>query len=173
MDEDAFDSIMDIENDFYTDGYNSGLSDGKQSGLIEGKLFGIEKGYEKALEMGRLQGRAIVWTGRISKEDHQGQKSPKESETEEALSLRDVFSHLKSLPDNGRLQKHVEALLNGTEGTSISTDNSDDAVAAFEEQFAKASAKAKIIATIVGEPINQAHDEKRGIEDADGLTARH
>src|SRR5271163_3634496 len=68
MDDDVLDDLLSPEENFYRDGYELGQADGTHAGHVEGKLFGIEKGYEKALEMGRLAGRAAVWTIRAGKD---------------------------------------------------------------------------------------------------------
>ena len=69
MSTDPFDDLLDLENEYYQEGYDAGVADSTYAGMIEGKVFGIEKGYEKALELGKLQGRARVWQRRSERRD--------------------------------------------------------------------------------------------------------
>ncbi len=79
---------------------------------------------------------------------------------------------LPHLPDNTRLRKHVDSLQSASDGITVAKDNSDEAVTDFDDRIAKASAKAKVIANIVGESLNPAAVTNVGIEDATGLQAR-
>ena len=66
MDDDPFDSILQLEDTIYRDAYATGQQDGARAGFLEGSLFGLEKGFNKGLEMGLLHGRAIVWANRLN-----------------------------------------------------------------------------------------------------------
>jgi len=180
---DPFDELLEIENDYYKEGYDAGVTDSTYAGLVEGKVFGIEKGYEKALELGRHRGRALVWQHRLrvpTSDDgvHQVVTSspsavPPASTLSDAETVRQVESLiLPRLPTNARLQKHVEALLVAADPITAAKDNSDDAVTDFDERIAKAGAKAKVIANIIGEAFNPASTGNTGIEDSTGLNAR-
>lgn len=166
---DPFDELLGLEDNFYKEGYEAGLADGEYAGLVEGKTFGIEKGYEKALELGKLHGRGMVWQMR-------SQGAPDASAMKSQTDGSAVVAQLSDskLPKNSRLVKHVEALLTSTDGKSIATDNSDDAVTEFDERIAKAQAKAKVIAAIVGEPlaVEVSTSANTGIEESKGLNAR-
>jgi len=178
---DPFDNLLELENDFYRQGYDAGIADSAYAGMIEGKVFGIEKGSEKALALGKLRGRALVWQGRMpgSKTVSTGKElasppaSTSHKESASAQSLDEVLHSLGPLPDNARLRKHVEALLAATDGEAISRDNTDEAVSEFDDRITRARAKAKVIANIVGEPFNPTPSTNSGIEDATGLQARH
>lgn len=165
---DLFDDLLSLEDKFYQEGYDAGLADGKHAGLVEGKVFGIEKGYEKALELGRINGRALVWQMR------QAQTVDKPEPTDRDESLLASLGHSK-LPRNTRLAKHIEGLLSLTDDKDLATDNSDEAVTEFDESLAKAQAKAKVIAAIVGEPLrlDVSSAAGSGIEESLGLNARH
>lgn len=174
MEGDPFDGLLDIEQEFYQEGYNAGLADGEHAGLVEGKVFGIEKGYEKALELARLQGRAIVWKRRSEEAS-----ALQSSATSTAVSSDKVqllrYLEGSTLPKNGRLIKHIEGLLSVTDTKTVPIDNSDESVTEFDDKIAKAQAKAKVIAAIVGETLKPetALNSQTGIEDAEGLNARH
>ncbi|KAK4158548.1 protein ORAOV1 [Chaetomidium leptoderma] len=64
-DQDPFDSLLTLEDQFYTKGYNEGTADGLVAGRTEGRLLGLERGFQKFVESGRLQGRAVVWANRL------------------------------------------------------------------------------------------------------------
>lgn len=167
--EDGLEDLLELETGFYDEGYQAGVEDGTQAGLIEGKLFGIQKGYEKALEMGKLRGRAMVWQSRVS-EQPQGVQTNNEDERE----MDDVAANLPRFEHNERLRKHVEALLHLVDGEGLDSSNSDEAVAAFDELMIKARSKAKVISNISGEALElpATAGTATGIEDAHGLSAR-
>ena len=185
MAEDPLDSLLGLEEDFYQEGYDLGTADGAHAGLIEGKLFGVEKGYEKALALGRLHGRAVVWQMRCIEEteDNSAASRPSSRATSSAkdgngLSVTD----LPKIKANPRLRKHMDGLATLTNSSAISPHNDDQAVAEFDERLARAHAKAKLITSIIGEKLNSEDEfERRGdgttttssIEDTDNMVARH
>ncbi|RYO96796.1 hypothetical protein DL764_007396 [Monosporascus ibericus] len=67
MTSDIFDDVLNLEEQYYREGYENGYRDGAEAGSIEGRSVGLKQGYEKFLEAGRLQGRALVWANRIPK----------------------------------------------------------------------------------------------------------
>ena len=178
------DDLLNLEENYYQEGYALGEADGTHAGLVEGKLFGVEKGFEKAMNMGRLSGKAEVWQRRFRatttspsrpapmSSSSKQEISPEQMRTGPALSV----NGLPPLAANTRLGKHIENLLSTTNSTSLSNTNSDEAVAEFDERLAKAIAKAKVISNIIGEPlhgedvVNQGH---RSIEESGSLSARH
>lgn len=176
MTTDPFDDLLSLEDQFYQEGYSAGLADGEYAGMVEGKVFGIEKGYERAFELARLHGRALVWQARFqpstpsSKAGQSGEDSPDHVKAP-LLSL----SSEAGLPKNNRLTKHIDGLLAATEATLLSANNSDEAVTEFDQRISKAQAKAKVIAAIVSEPLNLEVVESgsTGIEESRGLNARH
>ncbi|MBA7489879.1 hypothetical protein ES702_00413 [subsurface metagenome] len=174
MSDDPFDGLLDLEQEFYQEGYDAGLADGQHAGFVEGKVFGMEKGYEKALELGRLHGRALIWQTR-SQQAMSAQSAF--SSIPASTNTSQLLSHLdhSTLPKNSRLNKHIEGLLSATDTESIAIDNSDEAVTEFDDRIAKAQAKAKVIAAIVNEPLKPETGTSTniGIEDAQGLNARH
>ncbi|QSZ31726.1 hypothetical protein DSL72_001293 [Monilinia vaccinii-corymbosi] len=154
---DPFEDILNLEEEFYSTGYNQGLSDGIASGRIEGRTFGLEKGFEKYVEMGRLHGKSIVWANRIP--SLQKPKIPtvsnsevkRESQEKEGSGESSHDSKLPELSKNERLAKHVNAFYALAEADSLSTENSEEAVGDFDDRFQRAVAKAKIIEKMVGE----------------------
>jgi len=183
MTTDPFDDLLDLENDYYKEGYDAGVADSAYAGMIEGKVFGIEKGYEKALELGKLHGRALVWEGRFPQSKLRDPVDPVETEKtcadsaimiqpSEAQRLREILQNLAPVPENGRLRRHLEALFTMSDGGTVARDNSDHAVTEFDDRIARANAKAKVIANIVGESLKPTSRTNVGIEDATGLHAR-
>ncbi|KAI7215734.1 hypothetical protein KC333_g5273 [Hortaea werneckii] len=138
---DPFDSLLNLEDQYFTEGYSLGVSDGTRAGRIEGRIFGLEKGYEKALEMGRLGGKARIWQTRLQTptNDHQTQDHSQ------------MATRMKPLKGSERLRKHVERLVELTEPESLETKNEEEAVNEFDERLAGAKAKTTLISKIVGE----------------------
>lgn len=56
-----FDSLLDLESQFYSSGFNSGLPHGQLHGLFEGRELGREKSWELWEEIGYYQGVARLW----------------------------------------------------------------------------------------------------------------
>ncbi len=167
---DPFDDLLELENGFYKEGDEAGVADSAYAGLIEGKVFGIEKGFEKALELGRLQGRAMVWSERLSKVQNNSSERPV---SQDGSSMNPLQRDLPALPENARLRKHIESLLSLTNPDTMPKDNSDVSVAEFDDRITKSKAKAKMISTMVGESVNPGQPALSGIEDSTGLSARH
>lgn len=167
---DGLDDLMELETGFYDEGYKAGVEDGTKAGLIEGKVFGIQKGYEKALEMGKLRGRAMVWNSRLSEAPQSVQAN-----RDDKNDMTDVATSLPRFENKDRLKRHVEALLQLVNGEGLDFSNSDEAVAAFDELMIKARNKSKVISNITGEVLDLpvTTGTAAGIEDAHGLSARH
>ncbi|KAH0563480.1 hypothetical protein GP486_001946 [Trichoglossum hirsutum] len=158
--EDPFVGLLNLEDNFYREGHSEGASDGAQAGLLEGRAFGLQKGFEKYLAMGRLHGRAVVWAGRLQK--HQKflpegtAASNGESNRQEAGIAHSQLSfpqhpHLRDLPENPRLEKHIMTLFALTEPATLSTQNTEDSVSDFDDRLKRALAKVKIIEKLIGE----------------------
>ncbi|KAI6896353.1 hypothetical protein KC318_g11609 [Hortaea werneckii] len=154
---DPFDSLLNLEDQYFTEGYSLGVSDGTRAGRIEGRIFGLEKGYEKALEMGRLGGKAQIWQTRLqSPTDHQTQD---QSQT---------ATRIKPLKGSERLRKHVERLVELTEPQSLETKNEEEAVNEFDERLAGAKAKTTLISKIVGESSSSSASSDGGVVSSPG-----
>ena len=162
--EDPFDSILHYENSIYHEAYALGQRDGTRAGLIEGRLFGLEKGFDKFLEMGRLHGRALVWASRLpskaslqtagrdgAHDDDNNEKGQTAPPVNGADSDAEPAKMLPPLRVHGRLEKHIQALLELTDPARLATANDDEAVAAFDARFQRAVHKARIVGRIVGE----------------------
>ncbi len=176
MASDPFDDLLDLENDYYQEGYDAGVADSTYAGMLEGKVFGIEKGYEKALELGKLHGRALIWQapsqpGKIGESTSASGDS--QSLARDSSRLGDIIRNRVQPLESGRLQRHIEGLYTASANSIIAKDNSDQSVTEFDDRIAKAKAKAKVIANITGESLDPTSTINTGIEDATGLQARH
>ncbi|KAK5688729.1 hypothetical protein LTS10_000707 [Elasticomyces elasticus] len=134
---DPFATLLNLEDQYYTEGYNLGVTDGSLAGRIEGRLFGLEKGFSKFTEMGRMNGRAAVWKAR-SRPNPQTQGD-------------DTVVNFVPLSASDRLRKHITRLTELTDPDSLETKNTEDAVDEAEERLAGAKSKFTLIARIVGE----------------------
>jgi len=177
MEDDPFESVLDLEETYYQEGYDLGVADGSRAGRIEGRVFGIEKGFEKFAAMGMLHGRAAVWASRLARKKEQGKDNerkatiaqdevtpssleaspknlmPTSSEGAALVSAEDgvVASGLPPLAVNPRLERHIQTLFALVEPDTFSTENTEESVADFDDRLKRAGAKAKVIERIVGE----------------------
>ena len=192
MEDDLFDSLLDLEEQYYNEGFQLGTADGTRAGHVEGRLFGLEKGFEKYLEMGRLQGRSVVWTDRlpisqVGGTDVEDPENPGRTANNVISSVPEPINgticigentvsgpeatgncRLPQLPRNARLVKHINALQALTEPESLSVQNSEDSVSDFDDRLKRAQGKAKIIEKLVGE--EQKHELVDGIHSRSGGT---
>jgi hypothetical protein len=136
--DDPFDSLLTLEDTLYTSAYDQGVADGARAGRVEGRIFGLEKGFEKFAELGELHGRSVVWGGRISAFASASSGSSSENK-------------LPDLPSNSRMHNNVSLLHSLTDLETFSIENTEEAVADFDDRFKRAGAKAKVIERIVGE----------------------
>ena len=175
MEDDPFDSVLDLEETYYQEGYDLGVADGSRAGRIEGRVFGIEKGFEKFAAMGMLHGRAAVWASRLPRKKEQGKDNEKKAtitqdevtsssleaspnnliptSSEALVPAGDgvVASGLPPLAVNPRLERHIQTLFALVEPDTFSTENTEESVADFDDRLKRAGAKAKVIERIVGE----------------------
>lgn len=165
MPDDILDSLLNLEENSYREGFEEGKTDGDKAGYKEGLVFGIEKGYEKTLEMGKLHGRAVMLnacltdpvpapgfpTGLASAGTDAA--APSESRRNIGETTSAVYN-LPLIPSTTRLKKHIETLLKLTDVRTISVENSDEAVSEFDDRLRKAVAKSKVIDKLIAEPYN-------------------
>jgi hypothetical protein len=145
---DPFDEVLDLEDQFFREGYKKGHEDGVKAGRTEGRALGLENGFQKFLEAGRLQGRAIVWGSRL----HTNQSSDEVSTSPgEASASGQRRQRLRGLSSSAKLQKNITALYSLVESDTLSTENSDEAVADFDDRLRRAQGKARVVAKAVGE----------------------
>lgn len=186
MEPDPFDDLLGLEDEFYNEGYQLGALDGAKAGRIEGRIFGLEKGFEKYIENGKLHGKSLIWTSRLSKPAVSGEPQRTVSAAMSLMSNQKPPMVLPVLPSNSRLEKHVRVLYALTEQASLATENSEDAVTDFDDRFKRAMGKIKIIEKLIGavnlstsgqpQTSNTSKNDSGGagnIEDVNILKARH
>ncbi|CZT17377.1 uncharacterized protein RCC_03211 [Ramularia collo-cygni] len=132
---DLFPEILNLEDQFFQEGYVLGVADGQKSGRIEGRIFGLEKGFSKAIEMGRLNGKACVWEARTNCVSDEGSEGVM----------------LTPLNGNERLKKHIQRLVTLSDPEGLSLENGEEEVSEFDDRLKDAKAKAVIVERIVGE----------------------
>ncbi|KAL1842153.1 hypothetical protein VTJ49DRAFT_5926 [Mycothermus thermophilus] len=164
--DDPFDTLLTLEDQYYTAGYNEGLADGEAAGRSEGRQLGLERGFQRFAESGLLRGRAIVWANRLRQQQQQQQQrqqavpsSEKQGGGSGQLRLgeeqrgeqQQQVCRLPPLPDNPRLARHVSVLHALVDTDTLSTENTDEAVDEFDDRLRRARGRVKIIERIVGE----------------------
>ncbi|KKY30868.1 hypothetical protein UCDDA912_g09182 [Diaporthe ampelina] len=143
---DVFDSLLNLEEEFYSEGYEQGVADGERAGRVEGRAFGIEKGFEKFIEAGRLQGKSIVWANRLA----QAQPRPRRAATSPSAGNKQQMLPILS-GGGARLEKNIVTLHALVEPDTLSTENADDAVNDFDDRVKRAQGKARVIERHIGE----------------------
>jgi hypothetical protein len=158
--DDPFDSLLTLEDTLYTTAYTSGVSAGSRAGRIEGRVFGLEQGFEKFAALGELHGRSVVWGARALT------TPTSKAETGNEESKIPTFH-----PTSTRLVNNITLLHSLTDPETFSTENTEEAVADFDDRVRRAGAKAKVVERIVGENkmmVEGAKSPKRGNEDDKG-----
>lgn len=189
------DSLLELEEKFYKEGYDLGLSDGAQAGYTEGSVFAVEKGFDKLLELGRLYGKALVWAQRLADSiPPRNQTGETEDSTgttfgDNRSGVSDEFviepalcQGMPGLPEGSRLAKNIQTLLSLLDPATLSLENTEDAISETEDKLKTASLKAKLIQRALGERDDIPHsgrdaqmqgDGSGSIEDISSLSIRH
>ncbi|KAJ5689748.1 hypothetical protein N7462_004140 [Penicillium macrosclerotiorum] len=191
MDSNLLDSLLDLEEQFYQEGYSLGAADGAQSGYTEGSVFAVEKGFEKFVEMGRLYGKALVWAQRLSdtipSEDASPQPLTQSPTSADVIPVDpSICREMLSLPAHStRLTRNLSTLLELVDPASLDMSNTEEAVNDVDERLKGAAVKAKLIQRAMGESEealgarsstkeNQKPGDGTGsIEDISSLSIRH
>jgi hypothetical protein len=144
--ESLLDSLLDLEEQFYQEGYDLGTADGTEAGYTEGSVFAVEKGFEKFVEMGRLYGKALVWAQRLTKVSHD------QSTSESDILGPSACREMPTLPaHSARLTRNLQTLLELVDPASLDMSNTEDAVNDADERLKGAAMKAKLIQRAMGE----------------------
>ncbi|KAL1967521.1 hypothetical protein VTN77DRAFT_3036 [Rasamsonia byssochlamydoides] len=165
MESDLLDSLLELEEKFYKEGYDLGLSDGAQAGYTEGSVFAVEKGFDKLLELGRLYGKALVWTQRLAdsnipprNQTGQPEKGIETTFGDNQSVIPDDFlvepalcQGMPTLPEGARLTKNIQTLPSLVDPATLSLENTEDAISEIEDRLKAASLKAKLIQRALGE----------------------
>ena len=175
-DNDPFDVLLTLEDQFHTQGYQAGHADGLRQSRLSARLFGIEKGYAKFLEIGRLAATARIWHVRLQIPV----KPPSPTIEDGGVEKREGLAPLlptSSEQTRARLMKHIDALVALTDPATLSYENTDEAVSETDERLKRARAKVLVIRRMIGEhgggdePLHKDADaEERETEIVDALT---
>ncbi|KAI0875423.1 DUF1715-domain-containing protein [Hypoxylon argillaceum] len=172
---DPFDDLLNLEEQYYKEGYEEGFRDGAEAGRVEGYSLGLQKGFEKFIEAGRLQSKAVVWANRIPKyqqrrqqsqqsqpqpqytlsktqmQDSPGKLADEDDDSKEGVDPSRNDTQLPLIHSNSRLEKNLEMLYGLVEPGTLSTNNDDEAVNDFDSRMKGANGKLRIIERAVGE----------------------
>ncbi|KAJ5112997.1 hypothetical protein N7456_001531 [Penicillium angulare] len=189
MDSNILDSLLDLEEQFYNEGYKLGVADGAEAGYTEGSVFAVENGFEKFVEMGRLYGKALVWAQRLgeSKPDETTGLTPHQVKQKDTLSLDpSICNAMPKIPAHStRLTRNLATLLELVDPATLDMSNTEDAVNDVDERLRGAAVKAKLIQRAMGEseePLSarstakdftKPGDGTGSIEDISSLSVRH
>lgn len=142
--DDPFDSLLNLESTYESQGYADGLRDGKAQAHVSAKLFGIEKGFEKYVVMSRLRWRAerlaVEYAVPVNSILPTGPADEGSESTDVGLGGAGGGQKPPS-----RLQKHVATLLALTSVKTLDYNNTDAAIGDFDERLKRALAKVKVI----------------------------
>jgi hypothetical protein len=155
--DDPFDSLLTLEDTLYTSAYDSGVSAGSRAGRIEGRVFGLESGFEKFVALGELHGRSVIWGARAlapttTSTSTTAVKSVTLAKSESGEVEKDEEINIPTFhPTSTRLINNITLLHSLTDPETFSTENTEEAVADFDDRVRRAGAKAKVVERIVGE----------------------
>ncbi|KAL2872211.1 Yae1 family protein [Aspergillus lucknowensis] len=197
MDNNLLESLLDLEEDFYKEGYDLGAADGAEAGYTEGSVFAVEKGFEKFVELGRLYGKALVWAQRLVDVDSAknggandisfSSCGPTDESIEEGTTSLgpSTCKRMVNFPHSSRLAKNLDTLLELVDPASLPMQNTEEAVTDADERLKGATIKVKLIQRALGEceDGSDIHPDARGtqqsgdgtgsIEDISSLKIRH
>lgn len=190
MDSDLLDDLLDLEEQFYKEGFDLGVADGAEAGYTEGSVFAVEKGFEKFVEMGRLYGKALVWAQRLAEpHPHETSEQPKGHLATETSTISldpSICKTMSSLPSHSsRLMRNLQVLLELADPASLGMNNTEEAVNDVDERLKGAAVKAKLIQRAMAEGEGGLDDQREvqdqqkpgdgtgSIEDISSLNVRH
>ncbi|KAJ5494747.1 hypothetical protein N7463_010834 [Penicillium fimorum] len=185
MEHNILDSLLDLEEQFYNEGYELGTADGAATGYTEGSVFAVEKGFEKFVEMGRLYGKALVWAQRLDMKSSEDTVSQVDSTTDTLSLDPSICKDMSSLPPHStRLARNLQTLLELVDPATLDMSNTEEAVNDVDERLKGAATKAKLIQRAMGEredsatqvepkDISTSGDGSGSIEDISALNIRH
>ncbi|RKF75364.1 hypothetical protein GcM3_085008 [Golovinomyces cichoracearum] len=148
-----FDEVLNLEQDYYDEGYRQGFADGKVAGQSEGRTLGLEKGFEKFRETGRLHGKSLIWANQLLLPpkilNHSSEEVAQDCRNDSSINSTTASSLLKPLSKSKRVTRHLIALHALVESETLSIQNTEEAVSDFDERLKKASIKSKLIESLI------------------------
>ncbi|KAJ5855773.1 Essential protein Yae1 N-terminal [Penicillium soppii] len=185
METNLLDSLLDLEEQFYNEGFRLGTVDGAETGYTEGSVFAVEKGFEKFVEMGRLYGKALVWAQRLELKSSDSTTAQPANTTDDISLDPSICKDMPSLPAHStRLVRNLHTLLELVDPATLDMSNTEEAVNDVDERLKGAATKTKLIQRAMGEreessaqaePKDMAAsgDGSGSIEDISALNIRH
>ncbi|KAF3934625.1 hypothetical protein ABW20_dc0102277 [Dactylellina cionopaga] len=159
VDVDLFDAVLNLEEDYYTQGHREGFLAGATAGRLEGRAFGIEKGFEKYLALGTIKGRTKVWQARTVSLPVDTAATAATGNVDSTDKDKDTLSSLKDdiKISNPRYLKHISLLQTLT--TTPPICNEEDDVEEVDDRIRRGKAKVKILENALRESSSLPSDE--------------
>lgn len=137
-----FDSLLGLEEEFYTDSYNSAFEKGSEHTQRDGKQFGIQTGFQRFILVGALKRVSEILISLKEENSDSGNNN----DTEVAIDRRKGKT--------ARLHKSLVEILKTLEKfyseDVIQVSNTPREVDFFEEQMKKIKSKAKTVYSQLG-----------------------
>ncbi|KAK7208430.1 hypothetical protein BZA70DRAFT_287734 [Myxozyma melibiosi] len=156
MDDDLFDSLLNLESDFYQEGYNEGFADGVRSGTSEGMQFGLQTGFHRFLSVGIISGRCEIW--KHAKPPLTARSAPTSSPAASSSETIEVMSIGPPETGGARATKQLQVLTDLV--TDIPIVNTEEAVEEFENRLKRAKARAKVVQRMLKDSVPLSYEEE-------------
>ncbi|KAK6495255.1 hypothetical protein TWF481_003281 [Arthrobotrys musiformis] len=143
---DILDSVLNLEEEYYTLGHQEGTLAGQTAGRLEGRAFGIETAFQKYLQLGIIKGRTKIWQSRLPSDN---------TTTTEKIKI-----------SNPRHIKHITLLQ--TLSTTPPIRNEEDDVEEVDDRIRRGKAKVKILENTLREGLPTDEEEQEQNEEEKG-----
>ncbi|KAG7750984.1 hypothetical protein KL912_000117 [Ogataea haglerorum] len=137
-----FDSLLNLENQYYQEGFLEGQLEGSKQQFLEGKQIGIQTGFQRLLVLGQYKALVAIWI------DQTQQKIDAGAITDDKGKPRQFSKLLQSLTE---LQMLIDTLF---ENGRAQVTNNDSDVEKYENVLKRARAKMRSVCPIFGENYN-------------------
>ncbi|ODV85502.1 hypothetical protein CANARDRAFT_23035 [[Candida] arabinofermentans NRRL YB-2248] len=149
-----FDSVLNLEDQYYNEGFNEGQLEGSMKQFHEGKELGIQTGYQRLLIIGQLRTLVNYWIEKIDRLIESNTMGTESSSSDLSVSVVSV-SVKKPKRDNHKVKKTLDGLkmlLDSLyDNDKINLTNSDEDVQTYETILKKARAKVRSLSTVLGD----------------------
>ncbi|KAH3660169.1 hypothetical protein OGAPHI_007374 [Ogataea philodendri] len=141
-----FDSVLNLESQYYHEGFLEGQLEGAKQQFVEGKQLGIQTGFQRFLVIGYYKKLVALWITQTKQKLQQGVT------TDDSGKPRDYEKILKSLTD---LQMLIDTLF---ENGLARTTNSDMDIQTYESVSKRVRAKLRSLLPIFNQNYNAIED---------------
>ena len=142
-DDTLFDTLLNLEEQYYLQGYNEGYRDGIASGKLEGHSLGFKTGFEKFSELGFLAGQATIWAQACGISGIISEPNLTPSSTSSPIEPP-IASN-----STAKLKMHIRDLYALVRPDSLHTENTDQAMIDLEDRLKRAQGKARVIESLL------------------------